>query len=1091
MPAFGPPQLGSDDIVRFVNAEHFLEEYAQNLRLGRLFVRTKRSFQPRDRLMVAIEGPGVDWTVGADAVVLLSKAGYVGLELRAFEEQVLPTLELLADEVKAAGRAPPRRTAPRADKTLIGGIPGPEEGTRVEANPLLGRPDSLPPSAEDTADPLMEVRPRASLPSPTAPSIAAQQTDFGRLHREVPSLPPARAERSDSDGFGDDPGERSSWIDRSPVYQGDFVDQNTMPLPAIGLGRAGIPSEPAPPRSVLPPIDPPSFDPDGDEYEDEDESQDLPMPPPPARIPPPAVSKPALAPPPKAAIPSNPSSVQPIPRIQAPAEPPAPEPPAAPPGVEAVGLEALELLRLPRATTGGVVRVIDLGDLAGWYLSSMRHGSMSFFGGPSGAIGDEVSLKIAAGRVITLPVTIAARIGPWVTVSFGDVSEIEDLLSESAEEWRSPLERIVPEPAAEAPNLTAPNLAAPAVPSIAPPPSLAAPSLAAPSLAAPSLAAPSLAAPSLAAPSLPAPPSLPAASISEAPAPTFDEPGPPQAARLEGDFLIFRGPKDLQHEVDSNLRNGGLFAASPPLAIRQHKSLKVVVGSIETPLRIEADVVFAAGGKVGFAVTSFHDAVAAIDKMIKQGITARDPATPTQAPPARDSGAPGASMPAPGISSMLPGPELPTSLGGTLARPFGAMELMGLADKLLEPSPDLQSATVLLLFDMLTRHRMRGVLTLKKKDEQRTLYLHEGSVAFVEARPILEEQCLGRILISQKKLTEGALREALERARATRRPLGRTLVATGSVTAQHLISALREQTRVRVEPTFEWAQGSFEWSPWQEPPTKADLVLSSGQGLIVKYLRHLYEQATTPDVEALIAPNATRVLIPGDADAQSPMFGFQPKELRFLEGWVDGKRTIGDAVTGSPIGRLASLRLIAFSLSAGILRFKDGQRAAGKSAAPRRSTDGRGHGALKKSLEEDLRLMRDQNYFELLGVHWSAHHRQYATAYAKAKARFDPNKGELKDAPPPILKLAKEACDMIDSAYKKLTEVEERNRYRKSLHDQTEREYAADMLVKQAEVMMLRGDRIGCIEAFETAVELAPTARNRSLLAAAREGRPL
>ena len=37
----------------------------------------------------------------------------------------------------------------------------------------------------------------------------------------------------------------------------------------------------------------------------------------------------------------------------------------------------------------------------------------------------------------------------------------------------------------------------------------------------------------------------------------------------------------------------------------------------------------------------------------------------------------------------------------------------------------------------------------------------------------------------------------------------------------------------------------------------------------------------------------------------------------------------------------------------------------------------------------------------------------------------------------------------------------------------------------------LRGDRIGCIEAFETAVELAPTARNRSLLAAAREGRPL
>ena len=45
------------------------------------------------------------------------------------------------------------------------------------------------------------------------------------------------------------------------------------------------------------------------------------------------------------------------------------------------------------------------------------------------------------------------------------------------------------------------------------------------------------------------------------------------------------------------------------------------------------------------------------------------------------------------------------------------------------------------------------------------------------------------------------------------------------------------------------------------------------------------------------------------------------------------------------------------------------------------------------------------------------------------------------------------------------------------------------MLIKQAEVLSMRGDRIGAIEAFETAVELAPTARNRTMLAQAREGR--
>ena len=37
----------------------------------------------------------------------------------------------------------------------------------------------------------------------------------------------------------------------------------------------------------------------------------------------------------------------------------------------------------------------------------------------------------------------------------------------------------------------------------------------------------------------------------------------------------------------------------------------------------------------------------------------------------------------------------------------------------------------------------------------------------------------------------------------------------------------------------------------------------------------------------------------------------------------------------------------------------------------------------------------------------------------------------------------------------------------------------------------MRGDRIGAMEAFETAVELAPTSRNRGMLAQLREGRTL
>ena len=57
------------------------------------------------------------------------------------------------------------------------------------------------------------------------------------------------------------------------------------------------------------------------------------------------------------------------------------------------------------------------------------------------------------------------------------------------------------------------------------------------------------------------------------------------------------------------------------------------------------------------------------------------------------------------------------------------------------------------------------------------------------------------------------------------------------------------------------------------------------------------------------------------------------------------------------------------------------------------------------------------------------------------------------------------------------------------MFDKTAREYAADMLVKQGEVALMRSDRVEAIELLETAVELNPSKRNQSLLQTAREGR--
>ena len=104
------------------------------------------------------------------------------------------------------------------------------------------------------------------------------------------------------------------------------------------------------------------------------------------------------------------------------------------------------------------------------------------------------------------------------------------------------------------------------------------------------------------------------------------------------------------------------------------------------------------------------------------------------------------------------------------------------------------------------------------------------------------------------------------------------------------------------------------------------------------------------------------------------------------------------------------------------------------------------------------------------------------------KTRFSLDQGPLKTAERGLKDLAKEIHRYIDEAHSVLSERSRRIQYRKELFDSTERQYSAEMLIKQGEILVMRGDRIAGLEAFETAYELAPNNKIKALLEAARDG---
>src|SRR5262249_55736961 len=149
------------------------------------------------------------------------------------------------------------------------------------------------------------------------------------------------------------------------------------------------------------------------------------------------------------------------------------------------------------------------------------------------------------------------------------------------------------------------------------------------------------------------------------------------------------------------------------------------------------------------------------------------------------------------------------------------------------------------------------------------------------------------------------------------------------------------------------------------------------------------------------------------------------KDLRFIELSLTGDRTILDAVTGSPIGRLASLRVIAAGIACGMLAFKDGKPVPVTNVGPARTRSEKENpqqAQLKRDLKERITLLKGMNYFEALGVHWSAHHRAYRAAYEKVRGEFKLDRSPYRDATPEILDLAKEILKVTETAYMTLSD---------------------------------------------------------------------
>lgn len=185
------------------------------------------------------------------------------------------------------------------------------------------------------------------------------------------------------------------------------------------------------------------------------------------------------------------------------------------------------------------------------------------------------------------------------------------------------------------------------------------------------------------------------------------------------------------------------------------------------------------------------------------------------------------------------------------------------------------------------RWKGTGALLLRRDQVKKIVYFKDGLPVSIKSN--LLQECLGRVMVRERMISEAECEESLQRMKKSGRQQGTVLVEMGCISPHNLNYALSLQLQTKLFDVFTWDHGEYQFNPRVMPP--ADPV-----GLEMSTAQAIYEGVKRAyDAERLAAAM-------GDADnvyahpSDNPLFALQDlqvaeEEQQLLQA-VDGHKKI-------------------------------------------------------------------------------------------------------------------------------------------------------------------------------------------------------
>ena len=210
-----------------------------------------------------------------------------------------------------------------------------------------------------------------------------------------------------------------------------------------------------------------------------------------------------------------------------------------------------------------------------------------------------------------------------------------------------------------------------------------------------------------------------------------------------------------------------------------------------------------------------------------------------------------------------------------------------------------------------------GILHLQKDNISKRLYFRDGAIVFANSDS--DSERLGQFLIRGGNIDTTSYERAAVMMKQTRRRLGMTLVALGSLDAEKVDALVNEQIQQIIYSIFAWETGQYGFETIDNP-VEDDIALKlSTDAILLEGVRKMASDTAIRkaigNMDSILLPNETSLLDDGNVRLTS--------SEGFVLSRVDGKTSVADLAAISPLGEEGTLRCAYGLISAGILRVEE------------------------------------------------------------------------------------------------------------------------------------------------------------------------